>query len=232
MKLLDLRAELENDLSWRLDELRHLRNLLLPTADQESWPVSSMRTLLVMQYAHLEGYVRNSANIYVAFINSIQAAASDVRAELVAAALLQEFEAVRKGGGVEAQEDGDENGVLLKRAKSQVAFVNKIRMILENPVEIDSGSAVSLDMNLSADVLRRQLFVLGIPSERVERAQFSALEFVRRTRHDIAHGNRKERISTGEFQAHTSQSERFMSDLARLITSAARDGWYRSGDGA
>jgi hypothetical protein len=82
-------------------------------------------------------------------------------------------------------------------------------------------------MNLSADVLRRQLFMLGIPSDEIDRGQYSALEFVRRTRNDIAHGDRKERIVPGEFLAYTRKSEQFMSDLTRLLMEAARDEWYR-----
>lgn len=220
----ELRAQLEDDLAWRLDELRHLRNALLNTADQSKWPVHAMRAILVMQYAHLEGFAQNAFSLYVRAINERQLPAKDLHPNLFACALTREFEAIRLGSGNDQE---SEDGRLLRRAKLQVSFVQKVRDLIEQVMLIDAESAVSLEMNFGSEVLRRTLFRLGIPDSAVKRSHYSSLEFVRVARNDIAHGSRKERIEAGLFEAHRRKCEEFMNDLSRLITRAVDEEWYR-----
>jgi hypothetical protein len=224
MKLEDIRAELEEDLAWRLDEIRHLRNTLLGDVDRSEWHVRAMRTVLVMQYAHLEGFARNAFSIYVNSVNVQRIKAEDAHPNLFASALTSEFDAIRTGA---ASAQGSEDGRLMRRAKVQVDFVEKLRMLGSDVLAIDTDSAVSMEMNFGSDVLRRTLYRLGIPEDAVNRTYYSSLEFVRKMRNDIAHGSRKERIPPGEFEAHQRKCEDFMKELVRLITLAIRSGWYR-----
>lgn len=229
MDLAELRSELEEDLSWRLDEIRHLRNELLGDMAGDPWPIPAMRAILVMQYAHLEGFAKNSFSLYVTFINERELPASEIKSNLFASALIDEFEHVRNGryGG---EQDGEE-GRLLKRARHQVGFINRIRSLHSEPVAIDPEAAVSMEMNFGSDVLRRTLYRLGIPESAVGKEYFKAIDFVRRMRNDIAHGSRKERIERGAFEAHQRKCEEFMNNLTRLISQALGEEWYRQGHG-
>lgn len=224
MNISDLRLELEEDLAWRLEELRHLRNRLLGGAPVDEWEAKSMRAILVMQYAHLEGFTRNCLSLYVDLINHLGLRADEVHPQLLASALSAEFKeltAASAGKSVEA------DGKLTRRAKSHVAFLGRLRELSGNPLSIAAELAVSTEMNLGNDVLRRNFYMLGIPEEKVERAQYAAIEFVKTTRNDIAHGSRKEIIQAGLFDAHRKKCEQFMNDLARIITTAAAEEWYR-----
>jgi hypothetical protein len=220
----ELRAQLEEDLSWRLDELRHLRNELLGDRKRDNWPVSSMRAILVMQYAHLEGFAHNAFSLYVKAINECELEANALHPHLFATALVSEFDALRLGNNADQE---SEDGRLTRRAKNQVAFVTKVRSLGQGPLRVDAAAAVSMDMNFGADVLRRTLYRLGIPEVEVSRHYYDSLEFVRRTRNDIGHGSRKEKIPPGLFDAHRNKCERFMEDLARLISRAVSDEWYK-----
>ncbi|MEV1017944.1 MAE_28990/MAE_18760 family HEPN-like nuclease [Micromonospora sp. NPDC049801] len=226
MKLSDLRLELEEDLSWRLDELRHLRNELLAEADPESWPVSALRAILVMQYAHLEGFARHAFSLYIDAINAKGLKAIELKPHLFAAACIAEFEALRTGAG-QSDDGSAEDGILTRRAVRQVNFVQRVRELNEATITIDPQVAASMEMNFGTDVLRRTLYRLGIPESEVSRSYFHSLEFVRRTRNDIAHGSRKSRIDVRLFSVHRRKCEQFMNDLARLITSAVSREWYR-----
>lgn len=226
MNVSDVRSELEEDLSWRLDELRHLRNDLLRAASPENWPVPALRAILVMQYAHLEGFARHAFGLYVDAINARSLKAAELKAHLFASACATEFEALRTGASGAGEQDASE-GALTRRAIRQVEFIQKIRMLNESAVRIDAQSATSMEMNFGTDVLRRTLYRLGIPESVVSRSYFSSLEFVRRTRNDIAHGSRKSRIDPRIFDLHRQKCEQFMSDLARLITSALSEEWFR-----
>ncbi|MFG3600276.1 MAE_28990/MAE_18760 family HEPN-like nuclease [Micromonospora chersina] len=224
MRLEEVRAELEEDLAWRLDEIRHLRNTLLGQVNRADWSVTAMRALLVMQYAHLEGFARNAFAIYVAVVNRQSLKAEEAHAHLFASALTAEFEALRRGA---TNDQEGEDGRLMRRAKLQVDFVERMRELGSGVLFVDVDSAVSMEMNFGADVLRRTLYRLGIPEAEVNRAYYNSLEFVRKMRNDIAHGSRKERIAPGEFEAHQRKCEEFMNELVRLVAAAIRSGWYR-----
>lgn len=230
MSVADFRSELEEDLAWRLDELRHLRNALLGDLQREDWPVTALRAILVMQYAHLEGFARNAFSIYVNAVNERRLLADEAHPHLFASALIPEFDALRRGANPEQapnNEPDSEHGRLTKRALVQVEFVQKLRDMGEKPLSINVESAVSMEMNFGSDVLRRTLYRLGIPEEEVARTYYNSLEFVRKMRNDIAHGSRRERIPPGEFEAHQRKCEAFMGELVRLITMAIGSEWFR-----
>jgi len=225
MDITDFRSELEEDLAWRLDELRHLRNELLGDIDRDQWPAVAMRSILVMQYAHLEGFAQNCFAMYVGIVNQQRLRAHEVHPHLFASALVNEFETIRLGSGGDQESEG---GRLLRRARSQVRFVEKLRSLSDNICLIDVDAAVSMEMNFGPDVLRRTLFRLGIPETELNQAYYDALEFVRRTRNDIAHGSRKERIAVAQFDAYQRRCEQFMGELVRMISTAAAGEIFRA----
>ncbi|MFF2538558.1 MAE_28990/MAE_18760 family HEPN-like nuclease [Streptomyces cyaneofuscatus] len=217
-----MRAQIEEDMAWRLDELRHLNNRLLGDVSPESASVYSLRAILVMQYAHLEGFTRNALSLYVSAVNARNLPAKQLKPELMAAALAIEFDTLRKGPG--ASED---EGRLTARARHQITFVKRIQELSAGPVSIAAEAAVSMEMNLGSDVLRRALVSLGIPVDQVENEQYSSIEFVKRVRNDIAHGSRKEKISGGMFSVHMKKCEEFMNGLSRVLTQALSEEWFR-----
>lgn len=226
MEVASIRSELEEDLAWRLDEIRHLRNTLLGSIERDQWPAVAMRSILVMQYAHLEGFARNAFSIYVSAINQQTLNARELHPHLFASALIEEFEAVRLGSGGE-QEAESESGRLLRRARAQVQFVDKMRKLHDETCHINVESAVSMEMNFGEDVLRRTLYRVGISEDVFGIVYYRALEFVRRTRNDIAHGSRREHIPPGEFEAAQRKCEEFMNELMRLITKAIAEDAFR-----
>jgi len=167
--------------------------------------------------------------LYVRHVNDVSLHADELHVQLIASALTGEFNGLRKGGSLEGQQEDSENTRLLKRARRQVEFVQKLRALTNGPVSIDAEHAISMEMNLSSDVLRRTLYMLGIPDDSVDGAQYRALDFVKNARNDIAHGSRKEKIEPGLFNAHRKKCEDFMNSLVRLVTEAAHDEWYKAG---
>ncbi|MER7919468.1 MULTISPECIES: MAE_28990/MAE_18760 family HEPN-like nuclease [unclassified Streptomyces] len=221
MNVSDMRAQLEADILWRLDEIRHLRNLLLQGEEPDKASIYSLRAILVMQYAHLEGFTRTALSLYVDAINSQGLPAKSLRPELLAAALSGEFDALRRG----MPSSGDD-GKMTSRARHQVAFVQRLQELNEGPISIAAEVAVSMEMNLGSDVLKKCLVALGISVEKVKRDQYTAIDFVKNVRNDIAHGGRKEKIPGGLFSAHLKKCEEFMNELARVLTRALSEKWF------
>jgi hypothetical protein len=219
----EMRAQLEEDMSWRLDEIRHLVNRLLgDAAPSEASSTYSLRAILVMQYAHLEGFTRNALSLYVTAINNRSLPAKELQPELMAAALAVEFDSLRKAPGAIGEE-----GKLTSRARQQIAFVQRLQELADGPISIAAEVAISMEMNLGSDVLKRALVSLGIPVDKVENDQYSSIEFVKRVRNDIAHGTRKEKIPAGMVKAHMKRCDEFMNGLARVLTQALSEEWFR-----
>lgn len=188
------------------------------------WPAHALRAILVLQYAHLEGFARNAFAIYLKTVNDLRLNATELHQNLFATALTREFDAIRRGLRDDAE---SEDGRLMRRARSQVDFVEKLRRLNHEPLVLDVDSSVSMEMNFGADVFRRTLYRLGIPETQVHKTYYTSLEFIRRMRNDVAHGMRKERIEPGEFEAHQRKGEEFMSELTRLVTTAVNSEMYR-----
>jgi RiboL-PSP-HEPN len=225
----DLDLELEQELAWRVDELRQLGNTLLGSASADQWSETAKRTLIVMLYAHLEGYCRHVLGVYVRALNNAAPNSSDARPELAAAALARSFRTLRVGDDASHLKGSEP---FHRRAKRETTFVEEVRSRESGPLVLEEEAVVSLEMNLGADVLKRALYRLGIPTEKVENADYMALEFIRRKRNDVAHGAGGVQIHTSEFRAHREKGERLMRQLKSLVFRAYVERWYLSGGAA
>jgi len=193
----DLAAELEHDLQWRLAELAQLRNALLPDGDP---PLHAMRAIMVMQYAHVEGFTRRALELYVSAVNATDTAVDAAQLHLTAATLTQQFDTLRSGDSSEPA--SDEDGPLTRRVRRQVTFLRHVREVANGPLVIDGDSAVSMEANIGADVLKRSLYRLAIPPAEVTKKQYGALEFVKKVRNEIAHGETSTRLNASTFAAN------------------------------
>jgi HEPN superfamily protein len=227
MDLAELRAQLEEDLGWRSDELRLLRNSLLGELDKADWPSHAMRALLVMQYAHLEGFTQNAFHLYVRMVNEQRLPVDELHTNLLATSLADEFKILRSGASIGNQIEDEDDGTYLRRAKRHVNFVERVRSVSKGPLYVDPDHAVSMEMNLGADVLKKTMYMVGIPESSMDGSYFSSLEFVRRTRNDVGHGARTETIHPGLFEAHMTKCASFMNDLVRVVTAAVAEEWFR-----
>ena len=87
-----MRATLENELTWRRDEIRNLSNL---QAGQTTPANAKTRALLVMLYAHLEGFSKFTLEQYAATVNDAHVPISAAKKELAAACLAVDFRTYR-----------------------------------------------------------------------------------------------------------------------------------------
>lgn len=224
MKTLDVRSEIESELTWRRTEIRRVRNrLMFPEPEGEDLD-RALRTLVVLQYAHLEGFVKQALSIYASAINAECLPLADAERRVVASGLIVEIDALRAPAG--GNSDSSE-GAKLRRARRETDFVEKLFTLASGAVTLDVDQVVSLDMNLSADVLKRCLYRLGIDPTSVTDAKYASLEFIRRMRNSVAHGGRTRPVPQSEFDAHVLSTNELMEELLRLIHQACKWGWFR-----
>src|SRR5437763_7460 len=92
-----VRAELEYERTWRLDELRFLENLV-SLIEFEDDRRRLRKALVVMLYSHYEGFCKVALLIYLHAVNRAGLKCADVNDALAAAALAPLFDMVVSGG--------------------------------------------------------------------------------------------------------------------------------------
>jgi hypothetical protein len=90
MNIEDIRAELESDFRWRQGELLFLQNqgASLAEAEQETF----RRAVVVLLYAHFEGFCKFALLVYVNEVNKAQVKCHEASYALAAASLADLFE--------------------------------------------------------------------------------------------------------------------------------------------
>ncbi len=219
---------MENELTWRRDEIRHLRNL--GTLDPESNPrnrlqvESRRRALLVMLYAHLEGFVRFALEQYADAINRANISIAEAKPQLAAACLSDHFKTYRSS---EVGDPHDPSGNRARQVMRDAQLVDEITQVFgKKALSLRVDHVSSADSNLSALVLRRNLALLGLEGDEVFRF-IGTLDGLLKLRNGVAHGENINLRSDKNFE----KLERRVFDLCeyimRLVYEATRDELYR-----
>lgn len=90
-KLLDIRAQLEEELTWRRDEIRLLRNQL-SNIRKENDQRRYRKALIVMLYSHYEGFCSTAFQIYIKAINDARLKRRELNHHLAACSFSKEFD--------------------------------------------------------------------------------------------------------------------------------------------
>lgn len=231
MKAEDFRAILEQDLAWRLDELRRLRNALAAHGVGEA-SAHYRRTILVMTYAHFEGFSKYALGEYAHYINQMAPTCIDVTEPLAAATMGRAFRDFRQPQ-VAGATDGSAavEGRRLRAARQDTEFVRTVRLLDTRTVVVEVDDVVATDANLNYDVLQRVLYRLGLNPDEFAAAA-SSVEFLVGVRNRIAHGERNDVVADGEFRAATTKAQWIMEELVRLLYGAVMEKKYKKAGAA
>lgn len=157
----DWHADIEADRRSREGEIRLLERLAeaAPSAIEQGM---LRRSLVMLTYAHLEGFAKFALYSYASFINASEIACRDAAVPIAAASLSKVFAALRNP---ESKHDFfrramPDDGKLHLIAREHV-FVENYNEAVGVKVSIPD-SLVDTKSNFSADVLRKLLFQLGL----------------------------------------------------------------------
>jgi len=93
VNLATIQAELEEEQAWRRDEMRLLRNQLA-NLRSDSEKDTYRRSLVVMLYAHYEGFCKAALLQYATHVNRANLACRDASSAIVASSWMQVFHEV------------------------------------------------------------------------------------------------------------------------------------------
>lgn len=216
MNIADFRAQLEEELSWRTDEIRFFQNQcsLVPLENQNKF----RRALVLLLYSNFEGLCKFALTLYVNAINAENVQCKDATHAVAAASLFDVFQYLRDGTGkaknfkkLGLPDDKD-----LHRFVRDREFLKSATQIMSSNVTIPDR-IVDPESNLNPEVLRKILFRLGLPHD-----QFVDIEpeitTLLKLRNKIAHGETKEGINDVLYSKLKTSTFRIMNSIVRGIT--------------
>jgi hypothetical protein len=214
-KILTILEELEAELTWRESEIKFLKNLLIHLKN-ENEENAFRKALVVMLYAHYEGFCAFAFQAYVLAINEEKLLRRQVKSSLAAASLNQEFslfeaeeykeERFKRVFGKSAPNDNK----LFKFSK-RVYLLESLDNFLEQEIEIPD-KVVNTESNLWPVVLKKLLYSLALPENTFARHE-NEIKTLVNTRNGISHGQEKEGIDEPTFE----KLEKATSDINKTI---------------
>ncbi|KAB8190211.1 hypothetical protein FH608_035070 [Nonomuraea phyllanthi] len=140
--------------------------------------------MLVMLYAHLEGFTKFALEQYALTINDAKVPVSRLKPQLLAACLLDCFKRYRSS---EASDPYDPSANRARQVLKDAELLQEISTLQNRVAVLDIKSVTSSDSNLSASVLRRNLALLALDDSDFHQFMH-AMEGLLKLRNGIAHG--------------------------------------------
>ena len=210
----EFRTSLEADLAWRQEEIAFFKNQLNFVSENNK--NRYRKSLVLILYSHLEGYIKLSLQTYIQYINSLELTRSMVTVGLKTASMNREFNAydnLDRKCDVFRRDLPDDAG--LHRFFRRVDFISQYDEFIEQNLEIDD-SIINTESNLWYIVLQKNLYKLGLPVDLFQEYERDIDALVNR-RNSIAHGNFRSGISEKEFQKWETSTISVLSGITRLL---------------
>lgn len=220
----DLRAELEAELAWRQEDLAFFKNQL-NNVSGELEKNKYRKSLVLILYSHMEGYIKIALQTYIKYINEQNLPRKDVVSGLMAASMHLEFNAYdnldRKCDIFRRELPED---TILHRFFRRVDLLDQLEDFKNQPLVIDD-SVIDTESNLWYIVLQKNLYKIGLPVDMFDQYRRDIDSLVNR-RNSIAHGNSRSGVTSQEFSNWEEKIKRIMNDVTILIYDYANNKRY------
>ena len=189
---------MEQERAWRQEELAFFKNML-NNIDDEDKKDKYRKSLVLILYSHMEGYVKICLQTYVQYINDLKLPKKQFVNGLIAAGMHREFLAYEnmdrkcKVFKTKLPEDS-----ALHRFYRRVDFVKCFNDFTKSILSIED-SVIDTESNLWYITLQKNLYKIGIPVDIFEKYQKTIDALVNR-RNSIAHGNCTSGVKQIEFE--------------------------------
>lgn len=217
-------SELEEDLSIRQSELVFLENICEGLSDDKA-KEKLRRAMLLMLYAHFEGFIKLALQIYCRHIDEAKVGCNDVEAVLATTMLTDAFRAFRDGNNAKKFLPKELHKLTdLRPIAIEMHFVERSRISNEKKVAIPEGY-VDLESNLKLNVLRKNLFKLALPHDYFDDHASTLSELLER-RNNIAHGSSSLGIDSKTYDKMKAVIEHITNEMRKMILDAIKKRSY------
>ena len=227
MDLARIRGELEEELTWRKNEMRLLHNqLAFINKDEEK--KRYRKSLVVMLYSHYEGFCKTAFLIYINAINKERFKCSEMNDYIVTATFADIFAALEiPNAKCKIFKPKLPDDAKLHKFCRQVNFISKLNNLLNNEANIPED-VIDTESNLKREVMRKILFRLGFSYQAFEKHE-DQIKNLLEARNYIAHGGSRSGIEEDIYQKFERSTYEIMSELMNLLMQALiRKAYLRS----
>lgn len=169
--LAKLHDSLFNDLAWRKKEIRQL--IIAAKQDKTQIPKSLIfRAAIPVIYAHWEGHVKISANLYLDYIASLGLKSCELADNLIALSARTKLSQLSEN----------------KQIIAMIDFIRDFRKIEDEPITFDLRVAINTESNLKFSVFLNILHSIGIDPDKYFVYSKFIDETLLKIRNGIAHG--------------------------------------------
>lgn len=184
----DVFRDIETDRAGREGEVRLIERYLRE-AEAEQEQKTLRRSLVLLAYAHLEGFCKFALTAYASAINSMKLKCDQASVPLVAASLGEVFSALRNEQKKhELFRNALKEDVNVHRIAREQTFVGSYEDYISNSTVEIHDRMIDTKSNLSSVILKRNLFMLGLPYPFVDEFRGS-MDRLLGVRNAIAHGD-------------------------------------------
>ena len=217
--------DIENDRLGREAEVRLIERFL-SEASTDDERRTLRRSLILLSYAHFEGFCKFSLTAYLSAINSFGLKCNEVSVPLVAAALTKVFDALRDDNKKhDLFRDKLNTDLDVHRMARQQKFVAKYEEEVSQTVVSISDNVVDAKSNMNSVMLKRNLFMLGLPFPFIDQHKF-AIDRLVHVRNAIAHGDSLMDPKPDALASYLETARAIMSEIQWLILSALDEKQY------
>lgn len=225
MKLEDFRSVLESELQWRQEEITFFKNQLNNFTEDED-KNRYRKSLVLILYSHLEGFMKLSLLSYVQYLNSLGLKNNQVKNELKASSINIAFRNY-ENKEIHIREIKDHDGKIDSELDK---FYRRVQMILElEPLEESNLSiddtVINTESNLWYVVLQKNLYRIGLPINLFDSMQKDINALVHR-RNSIAHGDKDSGVKEKEFENWMNKTNTILEDTIKILYDHAKNKKY------
>jgi hypothetical protein len=210
----DVFEELEQDRASREGEIRLIENVIARSRDEKE-KTMLRRSLVLLTYAHLEGFCKFALTAYASTINALHIPCKDASIPLVALTLARVFAALRDLNSKHPEFSKIADDRELHMLARERAFLESFDKIAVRQVEIPD-SVVDTKSNLSSIVLKRNLYQLGLRYPIVA-SHAGRIDRLLGTRNAIAHGDKLKEPKESDVKDYLQASFEVMEFVQREV---------------
>ena len=212
----ELRELLEDELLWRTEEINFFKRQLT-NLDQENEKNRYRKSMVLILYSHLEGFIKSALINYAQYLSSLGKNREEFDFTLVATSMDAEFKAYDNKNSKsplfnnkKVPSDSTIHGLYRR-----VNLLESSSNLLSQPLVINDN-AVDTESNLWYVVLQKNLYKLGLPVDMFQDYKIDIDSLVNR-RNTIAHGSRSEGVTESEYQKWEESIKNVMESIVRKI---------------
>lgn len=223
MNASEFRAQLEEELLWRTEEILFFQNQSSALNHQDA--NKYRRALILILYSNFEGLCKFALDLYVTAINREGIECSKATHAIAAATLGDVFAALRDTmkKAPEFKNEFPDDTQLHRFARDR-EFVEKSQEIMGRVVFIPD-KIVDTESNLKSKVLRKNLYRLGLPYDQFSDIE-SDIDMLLGIRNQIAHGATKSGIEREVYERFRDSAFRVMNEIVIGLSKAFSERWF------